>query len=213
MTLRLTVKGVAPGVDSRERLRSLKPRGHRHVRAAATGVDSRASADPGAARSLRTAPNGPSPLRLKELLLANDESELRATSDEMLQVINRLRDIEMAKRAEPMGSHRFTELVQEATVLSRLVFRWGALQEEVSRIVQERIQRGEAPDRSIEQVEPRRLDRILAAWREAEFRFSSADVDYPARDQAVDDLERIREEYQEGHERLMGTVLAAKGPG
>jgi len=145
--------------------------------------------------------------------LTNDESELRATSDEMMQVINRLRDIEMAKRAEPMGSLRFTELVQEATVLSRLVFRWGALQEEVSRIVQERIQRGEAPDRSIEQVEPRRLDRILAAWREAEFRFSSADVDSPARDQAVDDLERIREEYREGHERLMGTVLAAKGPG
>lgn len=123
----------------------------------------------------------------------------------MMSIIDRLSTIEVDKRAEPIGSERFIELAGEATELSRLVFRWGALQEELARQAAGSILGG-PPGRPIKDVAPRPLHRVLTAWREAEFRLHAAQPDSEERAAAVDDLEALREEYRQMHDRLMADV-------
>jgi hypothetical protein len=46
--------------------------------------------------------------------------------------------------------------------------------------------------------EPRPLDIVLSHWREAQLRLEVAPLGSPEAQQAVDDIERLREEYQAG---------------
>jgi hypothetical protein len=120
------------------------------------------------------------------------DSELRATSDRMLDVIDRLRDIESKKRAVPIGSADFLRLAEEAEGLARTTFRWGQLQEQLAR---QAVAIGPSK-RSIEQTPRRRLSTVLAEWREAEFRLQLARPGSPEAARAVSELERLREEYR-----------------
>ena len=59
------------------------------------------------------------------------------------------------------------------------------------------------PDVRLINVEPRPLDRVLAQWREAQVRLELATPGSPASEAAVQDIERLREEYQAGHRSRM----------
>ena len=57
-----------------------------------------------------------------------------------------------------------------------------------------------SPEVRLINVEPRPLDRVLAHWREAQLRLEIAKPGSPEAEEAVRDIERLRDEYQAGHE-------------
>jgi hypothetical protein len=126
----------------------------------------------------------------------SDEGEIRASSDSMLRMLERLRAIEVDKRQHPLGSTEFIELASEVERLSRLVFRWSGLQLQMADASARLVREGGMPAQPISAIQPRSLDRILAAWREAQIRFEIAKPGSAEAAAAADDLERLREEYQ-----------------
>ena len=128
--------------------------------------------------------------------------EFRAFTDQMLEYIDQLRAAEERKRSVKVGSADFVAAAEEAAELSRLTFRWAQMQLEMARAtqVQEVQEDGIHPEVRLINVEPRPLDRVLALWREAQLRLETARPGSPAADAAVRDIERLRDEYQAGHD-------------
>ena len=123
--------------------------------------------------------------------------EYRATTDQMLELIDSLRAAEELKRNVPIGSPAFVDAAVEAEHLSRLAFRWAQLELQMATSAKERVAAGQLPaDVSLVDVEPRKLDVILAHWREAQLRLEIATPGSPEAERAVVDIERLREEYQ-----------------
>ncbi len=130
----------------------------------------------------------------------SQERDFRATTDQMLEMIERLRAVELAKQASPVGSDEFIEQAREAERLSRMVFRWAGIQLQMAEASALAVQRGEISPGRLLDVEPRPLDRILANWREAQLRFEIARPGSPEAVAASEEIERLREEYQAVHE-------------
>lgn len=122
--------------------------------------------------------------------------EFRALTDQLLDMIARLRDVERAKQRVGCGSGDFAERAVEAEQLSRLVFRWARMQLQMAGQAVGAVQRGEQSPAPLVELEPRPLDRILAAWREAQLRFEIAAPGSPEANAAADQVERLREEYR-----------------
>lgn len=75
-----------------------------------------------------------------------------------------------------------------------------------------RIEAGElGPNVRLVDVEPRPLDRVLAHWREAQLRLEIAVPGSPEAEAAARDIERLREEYQAGHESRVDVDVGAHG--
>lgn len=130
-----------------------------------------------------------------------DESELRATSDLMLRMLDEIRELELAKRAETPGTDTFAQLAYDVMEHVRTVVRWSELQ-----LRQANEMHGTAAadsGRPLESVEPRRLDVVLAEWRQAEVRLSQAQPGAPEARDAAADAERLREEYRSLQERKL----------
>ena len=122
--------------------------------------------------------------------------EFRATSDQMVEILEDLRAVEDQKRHVPVGSPEFIIAAKGAEELSRLAFRWAQMQLQMALAVQSRIAAGElAGDVTLVSVEPRPLDRVLAHWREAQLRLEIAALGSPEAEAAARDIERLREEY------------------
>jgi hypothetical protein len=128
--------------------------------------------------------------------------EFRAFTDQMLEFIDQLRAAEERKRSVEIGSPDFIRAAEEASELSRLTFRWAQMQLEMAHSLQEHGDNGVSAQVALINVEPRPLDRILSAWREAQLRLEVAKPGSPEADVAVRDIERLREEYQAGHDAL-----------
>jgi hypothetical protein len=126
---------------------------------------------------------------------ATDERSLRAASDQMMSILGRLRDIEIAKRAELIGTEQFVELAREAEDLSRLVMRWAGLQLQLAVQTPQAVEGGQIEAQPIEAVDLRPLDRILAAWREAQMRFELAMPGSPDAARAADEVAQLRQEF------------------
>ena len=132
-----------------------------------------------------------------------DRGDLRATADQMLEILDELRAIEVAKRSAPIGSAEFIELARSALNHGRLAFRWTDLQLRLAEEASARVARGEDPrDLRIEDVTPRPLDQVLALWREAQIRLDIAEPGSSEAAAAAAEIERLREEYQSSHEEL-----------
>jgi len=128
------------------------------------------------------------------------QGEFRATTDQMLELIDSLRASEERKRAEPLGSDAFVDAAIEAEKLSRMTFRWAQMQLQMALSVRAKIETGDLPHGvRLDEVQPRALDVILALWREAQLRLEIAPPGSPESEQAVVDIERLREEYQASH--------------
>ena len=127
--------------------------------------------------------------------------EFRATTDQMLSLIERMREAEETKRRVPMGSPEFVESARVTADIARLAFRWSQLQLEMALAAESRVARGEnAVGVELIDVVPRPMDRILTNWREAQLRFELATPGSAEAEAATADIERLREEYQAAHE-------------
>lgn len=137
-----------------------------------------------------------------------DRREFRAHTDQMLEIIDELRALEERKRAAEYGSPEFVELAAGATEHARLAFRWASMQEQMAHAAAaDRVHDDNGHDQPrgrLKDVEPLPMDRILALWREAQFRLELAKPGSPEAAQAVSDIERLREEYQTVHATVAG---------
>ena len=129
-----------------------------------------------------------------------NRGEFRATTDQLLEILDELRSMELEKRSQEVGSPAFVATAVRAADQGRLAFRWTQLQLEMANEAAAKLARGEqAPNVHLVEVIPRPLDRVLAMWREAQIRLEIARPGSPEAAEAVDAIERLREEYQAGH--------------
>jgi hypothetical protein len=132
-----------------------------------------------------------------------NRGEFRATTDQLLQMLDELRRMEQGKRSVALGTPEFVELAVKAADQGRVIFRWTQLQLQMAHESAARVERGEqAPNVHLIEVIPRPIDKILANWREAQIRLEIARPGSPEAITATDDIERLREEYQLVHEAL-----------
>ena len=125
----------------------------------------------------------------------SDDSELRATSDRMLLMLDRLREVEVAKRAQAPGTEAFASLAYEVVELARTAVRWSELE---LRMANEALGKGPTGSgAALAEVPTRRLDEVLAEWRQAEIRLSQAVPGSGDADAAAADAARLRLEYAE----------------
>ena len=134
--------------------------------------------------------------------------EIRAAADHMLELMDEVRQAEEQKREVPLGSEAFVELAVRVATRARVVSRWADLQVQLAQSIPYGVE-----DVSISDLRARPLERVLALWREAQIRLELAPPASAAAAQAVDDIERLRNEYQAGFELRrepdeIGTALA-----
>jgi hypothetical protein len=128
-----------------------------------------------------------------------DQREAHALADQMLDWINAMQEAEGTKHDLPLGSAEFVAKAVEVERISKLAFRWAQMQLQVAEQAARRRENGQLTgSEPLASFEPRRLDLILAHWREAQLRLELAPLGSPEAQQAVDDVERLREEYQAG---------------
>jgi hypothetical protein len=121
--------------------------------------------------------------------------EFRATTDQMIELIDQLKTKENQKREAPFGSLEFVGLARDTAESARLVFRWAQMQYEMALSTERIAPAGDGPVRLVNVI-PRPIDRILANWREAQLRLEIAHPGSPEAETAASDIERLREEYQ-----------------
>jgi len=127
---------------------------------------------------------------------------LRATSDALLQDLERLAAMETEKRALAPDDPRLVPMSEEvAQLAARLLDRSNA-QQALSRRTEELVRRGD-PDAPTDPIEatPREIPVILAEWREAERAAAGLDGDSPEAHEVAARIERLRAEYREAHRR------------
>jgi hypothetical protein len=135
------------------------------------------------------------------------ERDVRATTIQMLEMLDRLISVVRAKQAAAVGSDEFVQQAREAERLSGMVFRSAGIQLRMAEASASAVQRGEmAPGRPID-VESRPLDRILANWREAQRRLEIALPGSREAAAASEEIERLREEYQATHDAVREGIL------
>jgi hypothetical protein len=143
-----------------------------------------------------------------------ERTEFRAATDHLLQIIERLRATEEAKREVELGSEEFVALARSAVDAGRLVYRWTEMQLTMAERAAARLARGElAEDVRLIDVRARPIDRILSLWREAQLRLEIARPGSPEAEAATADAERLREEYAAAAAALEHTARdLARGP-
>lgn len=117
--------------------------------------------------------------------------EIRAAADHMLALMDEVRRLEERKREVPLGSEEFVELALRVATRARVLSRWADVQLQFAQSIPYGVE-----DVSISNVRPRPLERVLALWREAQIRLELAPPGTLAATQAVEDIERLRNEYQ-----------------
>src|SRR4051794_21228762 len=78
-------------------------------------------------------------------VMTEEARDFHASTDQMLEMLEHLREIEQKKQDETLGSERLAALAKEAQQVSRLVFRWSGLQEEAALASVRAVSNGAAP--------------------------------------------------------------------
>lgn len=128
------------------------------------------------------------------------EQELRATSDELLRRLERLRELEIEKRQLTPGTDRFRKIARDIERLAAGVLTKTVEQEHLAdRSMEVREQTGIVAQ-PIADVTPRRdISLILGEWREAERRLSAAAPGTPDHLEAQAAVQRLRSEYRDAY--------------
>ena len=111
----------------------------------------------------------------------------------MLAMLDRLRDLESRKRREIVGTETFAQLAWEVVDVARLVQRWAEIQ--LRQANEALVDDTASMDVPLEDVPARRLDVVLAEWRQAEMVLSERLPGSPEAERAADDVARLRREY------------------
>lgn len=131
----------------------------------------------------------------------NRDREFAAVSDKLLAMLERLKAVEWEKRRFETGTPEFIDRAREAEELSRSIFRWGEIQARLAEDSPDARDRHELSGAPLGTITPRRLDRILADWREAEMRLEHAPAGSSQAREAAEEVERLRDEYRAAQDR------------
>ena len=125
-------------------------------------------------------------------------ADLRRASDEFMQRLDRLYEIETHKRELRPDAPEFVRLAREIEDLSRALLFAGGQQVEMADDVHANFKHGEtAVDQPIRDRPPRRdAVVILAEWRAAERRLAAASAGSDDERAARAEVDRLREEYR-----------------
>ncbi len=124
------------------------------------------------------------------------QTDLRITSDRMLQTLEQLEALENEKRTLTPGSPRFQKLAVEVERLAAAVFAQTHAQEQLGeKALAMRQQTGAELTPIEESAATRDLALVLADWRDAERRLGATAPDTAEHAQATADVGRLREEY------------------
>jgi len=123
---------------------------------------------------------------------------LRRASDEFMQRLDRLYELESRKRELPPDQAEFVRLAREIEDLARALLFSGGQQVELAEEVHADIKQGETiVDQPIRDTPPRRdAVSVLAEWRAAERRLAAAPPDSGDEHAAKAEVDRLREEYR-----------------
>jgi hypothetical protein len=123
---------------------------------------------------------------------------LRRASDEFMQRLDKLYELETRKRELPPDRAEFMRLAREIEDLSRALLFAGGKQVDLAEEVHADIKRGASViDQPIRDTPPRRdAVIVLADWRAAERRLAAAAPGSPEEDAARSEVEHLRAEYR-----------------
>ena len=123
----------------------------------------------------------------------------------MLEMLERLRAAEQVKRGHLPGTREFADLAFEVLELSRMVMRWAEhqLQQATEALAEQ-----PAASVPLSHTSKRRLDEVLAEWRQAEIQLSLSTPSSPEYASATAAVERLREEYRKLQDEKMGGLEA-----
>jgi hypothetical protein len=126
-------------------------------------------------------------------------AELRRASDDFMQRLDRLHELETRKRELPPDQPEFIRIAREIEDLSRALLFSGGQQVELAEEVHYEAKHNEiAVDQPIRDTPPKRdAVSILAEWRAAERRLSAAPPGSEDERTAHGDVERLRAEYRD----------------
>jgi hypothetical protein len=127
-----------------------------------------------------------------------DAAELRRASDDFLQRLDRLYELESRKRELPPDQPEFVRLAREIEDLARGLLFAGGLQVEKAEEVHADIKQGATViDQPIRETPSRRdAVAVLAEWRAAERRLAAAGPGTSEERAARADVDQLREEYR-----------------
>ena len=125
-------------------------------------------------------------------------ADLRRTSDEFMQRLDRLYELETRKRELRPDAPEFVRLAREIEDLSRALLFAGGQQVELAEEVHADVKTGETVvDQPIRDTPPRRdAVIVLAEWRAAERRLTAASAGSDEEREARAEVDRLREEYR-----------------
>ena len=125
-------------------------------------------------------------------------ADLRRVSDDFIQRLDRLYELETRKRELPPDDAEFVRLAREVEDLSRALLFAGGQQVELAEEVHADVKHGETEvDQPIRDTLPRRdAVIILAEWRAAERRLAAAPPESDEERAARVDVDRLRDEYR-----------------
>jgi hypothetical protein len=123
---------------------------------------------------------------------------LRRASDDFMQRLDRLYELESRKRELPPDQPEFVRLAREIEDLSRGLLYAGGVQVELAEEVHADVKQGETiVDQPIRETPPKRdAVAVLAEWRAAERRLAAATPGSGEERSARSDVDRFREEYR-----------------
>jgi hypothetical protein len=125
-------------------------------------------------------------------------SELRGVSNDLLQALQELHDLEIEKRNVGLGTERFNELAERVEQLAAEVLRSSRAQEDLGDRAAEELADGNLAlaGTTVDDQPPREVHVILAEWRDAERRRSLANAGSPEEADLAGAVEQLRLEYQ-----------------
>jgi hypothetical protein len=128
-------------------------------------------------------------------------SSLRATSDALIQDLERLTSLEREKRELKPDDPRLVILAGEVEEIAERVLGHSVQQRELTEEARAAVKAGDpdAPRQPIAAT-PREIHTILAEWRDAERRASEARPGSAAARAAELDIDRLRDEYRRAHD-------------
>jgi hypothetical protein len=128
-----------------------------------------------------------------------DAEELRRRSDQILETIAKLANLEVDKREAQPGTGAFVDTARSVRELAQALLDLAGDEQRLAQRLQglRHAAHGAVPERSIAHVPGARpIQVVLAEWREAERRLIQAEAGSDAERDAEADAERLREEYQ-----------------